>query len=328
MKILWPLRITGTGERFGYGKSGREIIAALKSIGVEVEEETKRADVALHYMPARFFRRCDDVPLNVLFTMFETPDMPVDFLAGARRADALIAPSKFCAEIFRKLAGGKTVATVNLGCDVERYFYKERRWDWRDDEPIRFLWCGAPGNRKGWDLMGAAWQRTFELKDNAMLYVKSSPQSGKGKLELHYNGRVVIDSRALPEEELIKLYHESHVLVNTSRGEGFGLIPLEMMATGGLVISPRHTGLAEFVDNSVAFVVGSSPRRGTYGVETFYQHTSINDVSVAMRTAYEDYGSTIWRRINARKMVEERFKWSDTARRLVEVLSKWVNRRR
>jgi glycosyltransferase involved in cell wall biosynthesis len=50
------------------------------------------------------------------------------------------------------------------------------------------------------------------------------------------------------QQELYDLYCKAHCLVNPNKGEGFGLIPREFAATGGISLTTNWGGTSEFLD--------------------------------------------------------------------------------
>ena len=70
-------------------------------------------------------------------------------------------------------------------------------------------------------------------------------------------GRVTPTMRldASPSESN-QLYHSAHLVCQPSRGEGFGLVPLEAAASGAVVAMTRATGHTEYADDVPAVIVG------------------------------------------------------------------------
>lgn len=325
MNLLWPTRIDGIGERYGYSRAGSLLADALIKIGVTLYD--KRADVdkcaaAVHFIPADRFYSIVGIK-NILFTMFEADPIPDWWQFCIRQADLIITPSDYCTTVFRKYSNGISVKTCPLGVDSEKFSYHERRIN--ANGYIRFLWCGAPQVRKGWDTLGKAFSLAFKQNDLAQLYVKTSGQNGR--IMRYYDGRIIVDSRPISEDELISLYHSSHILINSSRGEGFGMIPLEFMSTGGLVISSRNTAMETYIDGAVAEVVETYPREAHYGTDIICHDIKPERLAEAMRRVYDTYDLSLDKRVRARERAEF-FTWERSARRLVRLVEIFAENRR
>jgi glycosyltransferase involved in cell wall biosynthesis len=79
-------------------------------------------------------------------------------------------------------------------------------------------------------------------------------------IELHpFECRLVFIHGYLEEDQYNQLIHDSHFIVNGSRGEGQCLPLMEFMSSGVPAIAPTNTAMAEYIDESNAFLVESSP---------------------------------------------------------------------
>ena len=70
--------------------------------------------------------------------------------------------------------------------------------------------------------------------------------------------RVVVMHGYLDDAQYAGLYQAASFYVNASRCEGLCLPLMEFMSSGKPVIAPDHTAMEDYIDESVAFVVGSS----------------------------------------------------------------------
>jgi glycosyltransferase involved in cell wall biosynthesis len=70
--------------------------------------------------------------------------------------------------------------------------------------------------------------------------------------------RVVVMHGYLDDAQYAGLYQAASFYVNASRCEGLCLPLMEFMSIGKPVIAPDHTAMEDYIDESVAFVVGSS----------------------------------------------------------------------
>ncbi len=138
------------------------------------------------------------------------------------KCDELWVPNKFTKDVFSKFYD-KEIYVFPHG--VDERFTPHRR---TVEGPFKFLHIGYPALRKN-------------LPD----VVKAFLQLYKGNMDYHltiktYEGaefeseepNITVIGRDMTYSNLIKLMHEHHVFLYPSWGEGFGLMPLQTMATG------------------------------------------------------------------------------------------------
>jgi glycosyltransferase involved in cell wall biosynthesis len=71
--------------------------------------------------------------------------------------------------------------------------------------------------------------------------------------------RVVVIADYLSDDELLGLFRATTFYVNTSRAEGACLPLQQALACGRPAIAPVHTAMADYMDDTVGFVVASQP---------------------------------------------------------------------
>jgi glycosyltransferase involved in cell wall biosynthesis len=104
--------------------------------------------------------------------------------------------------------------------------------------------------------------------------------------------RIVVLAGYLNSGAYEKLVSAASYAVNVSRGEGQCLPLMELMACGKPAIAPKHTGMADYIDEDNAFLVGSSAEltgwpqdpRGAY--RTFSRRIDSETVVNAYRDSY------------------------------------------
>lgn len=149
-------------------------------------------------------------------------------------------------------------AAINSGIDENKVFIYEHAIDPKEFAPfmrgkkekIRFLHIDSGSPRKRSDLVENAFEYIYKKNKNIELTLKYSHglYSGKNWLDedtLKNGGTWVRPgvrhiNETFSQEELISLMHYHDVLVYPSEGEGFGMIPLEAMATGMPIISTHE----------------------------------------------------------------------------------------
>lgn len=236
----------------GYVGSSVNLFNALRGIGVEF---TPEADTWIHFCHPKVYLRGEEERAsrppkrNILLTMFEGTPVPPEFAEAFSMVDGILTPSKFCRDLFKPLAKGKPIGLTGLGFDRDVFSYERRILP--PEGPFKFLFCGAPNGRKGFPQVLLAWKWCgFMRSDVFQLTMKTTTEVEEEQVELK---NVRFDSSYLSVDELADLYRSHHCLVAPTHGEGWGLIPMEALATGMPVISTKYSGVLDFLNESNAW---------------------------------------------------------------------------
>src|SRR5262249_37628289 len=126
---------------------------------------------------------------------------------------------------------------------------------------LKLLFVGGTIERKGVDVLLAAYRRAFARADDVCLVVKDMGvgtfyrnQTAEYAIRAIQNDptapEIISLTDDLTEEELARLYAAADALVHPYRGEGFGLPVLEAMACGLPVVVTAGGPTDEFVPQS------------------------------------------------------------------------------
>lgn len=118
--------------------------------------------------------------------------------------------------------------------------------------------------------------------------------------------RIVVIHGFLADEEYRDLVRHSTYYVNTSVCEGLCLPLMEFLSCGKPAIGPRHTAMLDYLDEEVAFVVGSAPQPASWPHDSrallrAYLHR-LNWESLV--TAYRESYATAKRPLDYQRMSE------------------------
>ncbi len=172
---------------------------------------------------------------------------PVDWVEGINRnVDELWVPSAHVRDTY--VGSGvdpERVAVIPNGVDLELFAPAGPRME-LDAPGVRVLFVGGLIDRKGPDLLIAAFLDAFHGRDDVSLVIKDFgadgiyPMSDRSRLreyaESGQHPRIVYLHRDMTTAEIASLYRACDVLVHPYRGEGFGMPVLEAMACGLPVI--------------------------------------------------------------------------------------------
>jgi glycosyltransferase involved in cell wall biosynthesis len=313
IQINAEVEMEGTvGKALGFGVQTTKAIKALLRYGISIVED---AEIVLHIGPAHLMAPIPGKK-NVLYTAWETLDLPDSYKANSSQMDLIIGVSQFVSKVFHRAHPGIPIVTCPLGVDVNVFSYIKRRYS----EPFIFLWLGAPSDRKGWQMVQFIWKDFVGRKDCLLLMKTTKPD---GKIEQSSN--VVFDTRKLEEEDLVKVYHFAHCYLFPSYAEGFGLTLAEAMATGMPCIFTPWGGVIDFASNKNAFPMSYSTMEVDYGVKSVGAMAKPEDMVQKMNFVMKNYSRAVVKAKEARRTIEDGFTWDNTGRRLKKILEDFKN---
>lgn len=229
----------------GYGVSKELFTKYFKEYGIDLidkfdKERRDKADCSLIYSYPTNIIWAHSKP-KVIFTMFETDKIPDAWIPCLKQADVVINPTKWGAEVFKK--AGINCKVVNLGLNDEIFSYQERP----ERDIFTFLNYEAFTLRKGWHELWPAWQMAFREDEPVRMIFKTVAADLKMRiLSLKEYKNVEVVNKGISQGELLQLLQNADCFVYPSRGEGFGIPPLEAMATGIPAIAPNAHGISEY----------------------------------------------------------------------------------
>jgi glycosyltransferase involved in cell wall biosynthesis len=158
--------------------------------------------------------------------------------------------------------------------------------------------------RKNWQDMIAAFLEALGDKDDALLVLKLAVPKRVTQialdrvfefyrlLESRQRARIAVITAYLSDHQMRELAAGSTWYLNASRAEGACLPLQDFLAAGRPGIAPRHTALAEYVDESLAFIVDSQPEPTFFSWDpserntTTWQRIDRKSLSAAIRASY------------------------------------------
>jgi len=319
---------------------------------------------------------------NVAYTMLESYTLN-HFYAKMMESsyDRFIVPTNFIKETFSKYLDSNRISVVPLGVDSQvfnpnvqtedvefkRVDFKTKTIQPTDEKPsgFKFLSCARFSHRKGCDLVLKAFANGFDKqKDDVSLVLFYLPENENNKKHLinrilsifsKYDTNkippVYLKNEPWPTNKQYIPYGWGDCFVFPSRGEGFGLTPLEAAACKMPVISSNSSGLSDFISDETAFVVPIDEvddigRMGNNGYEgnhpewvedILHQHTwncefpimngqdTIDIISNHMRFVYENPNSEkVKTKVeNFYKLAMEKYNWDIVSNQLYQELKKY-----
>jgi glycosyltransferase involved in cell wall biosynthesis len=138
--------------------------------------------------------------------------------------------------------------------------------------------------RKNWHDILTAFCWAFRDVEDATLVlkmVKGDPHSYRRDLFLilsrlaPFKCRVVTMDGFLEDDEYARLMAATSFYVNASNAEGLCMPLMEFMSVGRPVIAPCHTAMADYIDDSAAFILGTSLEHNVWPNDPRHLYTTM-----------------------------------------------------
>jgi len=247
MNLCWTSISQRGSAVCGYGKVYNKILDTLENLNYPEPfiKEPAWNDLQIWYAPlfdyvtADFNQVCEKV---LTYSMFESTIIPEGWADFINRFSGFLVPCQWCKDIFVNNGVKVPIDVLHHGVDPVEYPYIERS----DSEYFTFLWQGASvKDRKGCDLVLEAYNK-LKLKKSRLI-IKATPLRTPRYYSQLYGITEIWDFYT--HKQMIDLLSTVDMSINPSRGEGFGLIPLEHAATGIYSCATDFSGFKEYIDD-------------------------------------------------------------------------------
>lgn len=309
----------------GYGYQGIATHKALTEIGVDVFDglpgsgdldiADKRVGISSNILflstPTHVTGWWDNQTPH-LFTMWEGTHLPETFRETLHNFETLLVPSAHCVELYSKYHNN--VKYVPLGVDAERWAFQPRK----NGMFFNFLVSGS-GNRKGNDIVRKAFQRVFSRFDGNGPIPRLIMKDPRGE-QLATQDIEVVSGYLTPEAE-VELYANAHCYVGASRGEGWGMQPLQAMVQGCPTILTNAHGHTAFAKYGIP--ISAELTKADYflfGDAGEWWEPNFDELCERMKWVYENYEfESQQASIHALTLTKE-FTWENSAKAIVKTL--------
>lgn len=221
----------------GYGYAARMCKESLRTLGHEVNWRDDTADVEINFIQPEKWH-WSGVDYRIGYLPWESTKLHEGWVDQINNeCDEIWTPSPVIAQWM--VEDGVKLEPKVYEHGVDACWTPVKR---SSEGDFRILHHGADALRKNsQDTINALFE-VFSSDEAVELWLKAQLDFNS----FHDNARIKIRNGKIPLDDLIALYHESHLLAYPSWGEGFGLAPLQAMATGMPVLVTR--GWAPYQD--------------------------------------------------------------------------------
>lgn len=324
-------------ESLGYGRMGMKMAEAIESLGVEVFDDlpSPESSGAQKFIPHTDSKSgiCEHASWlstpghcrgwwkgqsRSILTMWESDQLPEPFRANLDSFDTVVVPSQQNKELFSRYH--KNVKYVPLGIDPVQWAPTVRPG--LDADHFTFLVSGG-GYRKGSDLVIEAFRKVFDGRTAdgppPRLFVHSANPS-----QVPRDERIHAITGKLDADEERALYSLAHVYVQPSRGEGFGLRPLQAIAQGCVTIATNahgHAAFGDYITYPISARKVETPEQSFHhGPAGSWWEPDFDELCSAMEDAYASYTLAVSRARQFGSRAREIYTWENTASKYLSAI--------
>lgn len=236
------------GGTDGYGVASANIYKDLTELGAKPSFNYVDQKVGLLFHAPYNITRLE-TPIKIIYTMFESDKIPEEWEDYLCIADKILVPSKWCQKVFDK--AGFNADVVPLGYDDTIYKPIQRQVKNKHRAVFNFLHFNAFNVRKGFMEVFKAFVEEFQPDEPCKLILKTTLD--KPPIPLGEYPNVEVITGKVDQNKMMKIMARSDAFVFPSRGEGFGMTPLEAMATGLPTIVPNAHGISEYFNSEYMY---------------------------------------------------------------------------
>ena len=244
---------------------------------------------------------------RVLFTMWETDVLPHSFIRYLPKYDQILVPCEHNVELFSQ--HHPNVKHVPLGVDTTFWSPRQRP----RSNVFQFRAGGSLWKRKGLDVVVRAFNE-LRLPD-AVLRIKAAPHARDVPDNIE-SDKVFLDRQWMSLEDQRKWFNEADCFIAASRGEGFGLMPLQAIALGVPTILSMSSGQTQFSHLATNTVKCGKSQSETIGR---WDEPNLDDLKRAMLWHYNNRAEAEQKAAQMAGKVDE-FTWQKSTQKLVDAV--------
>jgi glycosyltransferase involved in cell wall biosynthesis len=234
--------------------------------------------------------------------------------------------SNWAKDIIQSSVSFKPTHVIPLGVDAELFPPAPAR---QDDKTI-FFNCGKWEIRKGHDILIEAFKRVAEEYDNVELWMMcsnpfNSQEENNRWHQLYNHPKVKLIPRAETQREVYNIMSQVDCGVFPSRGEGWNLELLEMMAVGKHVITTNYSAHTEFCSQENATLIPIKDVEQAFDGKWFFGQgnwAKIDEEEVNLLTQEMNLFAETYKGQQNTYGIEtaRKFSWQNTAKEMVKCL--------
>lgn len=310
----------------GYFNAAIDTIRALQAAECGVFYNREEIDFHVNFCSPHYYQLKNKY--NIGYTPWESTKVPTSWLSNMHKCDEIWATSNFVKEVYDNNNVNPNVHVIHHGISPD-FTILERELTGR----FVFLHVGGDSKRKNAQLAVDAFLELYEGDDDFRLILK---YNNFCHAEVYMDGNLVSATQhpqiiAIPDilskDDLIRLYHKAHCLLYPTSGEGFGLIPLEAMATGLPTIVTNETGCKDFAHLAIplsAKMVNADWNDYIYSDKTGdWASPNFDELLEMMQNVVNEYEEFSDFALRSARIIHSEWSWASVADKILLRLSEY-----
>lgn len=313
----------------GFGHAHQCIKNQLIAKGIEAVDDPHEADIEFLCAPPQSKLKPDMHPSSIM-TMWESTRLPSFFIPIINRYDHICNPSKWGKETFERNGISQPIDIVPLGVDNDKFHYLNRYVATKGHPWTFFIQSVQLLDRKNafkcLQLFVSDKSTKSKLPSDTRLIIKTIPfpiTTGT-QIDLWITPQVHFIEKPLEWDELIDLHKDCHISVNPTSGEGFGLIPMETMATGMATIVTNYSGITEWADAEYVMLLDYIEIPTHFDVCSYWAKPNMDQCLKYMLWTYEHQDEALALGQRASSWVRSTWTYDKTAEKLIAVFERLI----
>lgn len=266
----------------GYGYATVNMIDNLRKLGYTVTKNDRTADAEVWFDQPHHWEFSKG-PYRIGYHPWESTRLKDGWVDLMNETDEIWTPSPLIAEWYKADGIKRPVYVYEHGVDP---IWQPKRRNF--DGTIKFLHVGAEAVRKGAKETMEAFRLAFPNRRDVSLTMKVNTRGWN----IPSIGRITVINNRMPLRQLVSMFRNHDVYVYPSQGEGFGLTPLQALATGMPTITvPDWAPYRRFLDEKLNLpaTLGPSPFESMEEHPGEMFHIKVDDLVDRMRYTADNY---------------------------------------
>lgn len=265
------------------------------------------------------------------FTTTEVNGIPKDWVRVLNEMDEIWTTSEFAKNSIRNSGVKPPIFNMREGVDPNYFHPDIKPFENNVDKKFLFISNFAWGRRKGVNELFEAFSKEFSYKEDVALVIKALPsyhamdikKDMAGLYHQSDSAPILVWDAVLPNHLLSGFYAAGHCLVFPTRGEGFGLPPLEALACGVPVITTCYSGMMDYLVKNGKPLPGveliNYKMKKFDGTDSIYYHgfnwamPSVSHLRRLMRKVFNNYKEYKEGAMQSSEYVRKEWNWEKSA---------------